>query len=207
MSDANAILRDRRFWPFYVRINGDPLDDDVLRHFDKVTILPYFLTVNLGLHNTKTGATQEMGWWDDARWHPFTLRWPELLALHSFWLDQADFGLDPGAAFLLLAIFVGHGVDERDSFPNRKDVIREHYKRFQLFSDSELTALVDKTLALPTEDDYHWKRDEELGWLFSGEYPCYSIRNREHSDGSEGRFPFSEWSSIVDRLSPPNTAK
>ena len=78
--------------------------------------------------------------------------------------------------------------------------IRDHFKRLRLFSESEIAALANKTLVLPSEDDYRWTEDEELGWVFGGDYPCYSIRNREHSDGSEGLFPFSEWSSVVAQL-------
>jgi hypothetical protein len=36
-----------------------------------------------------------------------------------------------------------------------------------------------------------WTSDAELGWLFRGEYACYSLRNREHLLGTEGRFPFA----------------
>ena len=35
----------------------------------------------------------------------------------------------PSAAFLLLALFVGHGVDERGLVSARKDVVAEHYRQ------------------------------------------------------------------------------
>jgi hypothetical protein len=84
--------------------------------------------------------------------------------------------------------------------PARKEVLAEHYRRLNLFSASEIAELSDRTVILPSEDDYKWSHDRELGWVFGGEYPCYSIRNREHAGGEEGRFPFAEWATIVGRL-------
>ena len=91
--------------------------------------------------------------------------------------------------------------------PSRKAVLAEHYRRLSLFSQSEVTALSERTLVLPSEeDDYKWSKDNELGWIFGGAYPCYSIRNREHVDGAEGRFPFAEWATIVAKLPAAGSA-
>jgi hypothetical protein len=32
----------------------------------------------IALVERATGAEHPLGWWDDARWHPFALRWNEL---------------------------------------------------------------------------------------------------------------------------------
>jgi len=45
------------------------------------------------------------------------------------------------------------------------------------------------------EDDYAWRWDSERGWLLSGEYSGYSIRNDCHS-----RFPFAEFTEFRRQL-------
>ena len=165
----------------------------------EIAINPEFVTFNLGLRNLKTGRVAEIGWWD-ARWHPYSLRWSELERVHRYSLSAPLPQIHPSAAFLLLAVFVGHGVDERDQFSARKSAIAKHYEQLRLFAEAEIVELVENTFRLPSEEDYRWSHDAELGWVFGGEYPCYSIRNKEHSDGAEGRFPFSEWSKLMAQL-------
>jgi hypothetical protein len=226
MPDASNILRYRDFWRFYVGVSDDPLDVEILRHFDSVTIqgrkypeamiplrcgthfslevriTPDLGSVNLGLRNARQNVVAKMGWWDDARWHPHALRWLELERLEHYWLSDSATRLHPSAAFLLLALFVGHGADESDQFPERKATIARHYGELQLFTTTEITELVDRTFVLPSDEDYNWSQDNDLGWVFGGEYPCYSLRNREHADGSEGRFPFSDWATVMAHLPP-----
>ncbi len=227
MTNAIALLREKAFWFFYVHANEDPLPSEVLRHFGttningrvypeavvslscgdrlslQITITPDLASIDLALRDAGTDAVAEMGWWDDARWHPHALRWSELLRLHEYWTERLDAAVHPSAAFLLLAVFVGHGSDERDRSAERKALIASHYERLKLFNAAEVAQLTDDTFILPSEDDYRWTRDEELGWVFGGDYPCYSIRNREHSGGSEGMFPFSEWATAMAQLPPP----
>jgi hypothetical protein len=224
MPDASDILRYSVFWWFYVRASDDALDSEMLRHFStttinghqyaeaviplpcgtgfslEITITPELGSVNLGLRNARTNAVAEMGWWDDARWHPHGLRWSELEKLYQYWLNDSLPNIHPSAAFLLLAVFVGNGADERDQFSERKGAIAGHYEQLRLFTPVEITELVDHTFVLPTEEDYNWSQDRELGWVFGGQYPCYSIRNREHRSGAEGRFPFSDWSRVMAQL-------
>lgn len=169
-------------------------------HLLEVSILPAFSSIDLGLRNTAANTVAEMGWWDDARWHPHALRWEELVKLHAYWRKQADFLLHPCAAFLLIALFVGHGTDEQSRYSHRREVFRQHYGQLQIFDGAEIDEVSNATLILPSEADYKWTIDDELGWVFGGEYPCYSIRNRDHASGSEGYFPFAEWAKIVDQL-------
>lgn len=224
MTDASAILGYAAFWRFYVRLSEDPLENEVLRHFGtttisgreyaettislpcgsewsfEITITPELVTIYLGLRNQNSGRVAEIGWWDDARWHPYALRWSELEGLHRYWLNSALLQIHPSAAFLLLAVFVGHGVDERDQFSARKRTIAKHFELLRLFSEAELVEFVDRAFRLPSREDYNWSHDSKLGWVFGGKYPCYSLRNKEHSDGTEGRFPFSEWSELMTQL-------
>jgi hypothetical protein len=206
-----------------VRATEDRLDNEILRHFSttsvngrdypeatvalpcgaeyslQITITPDLGSVNLGLRNAQTNRVAEMGWWDDARWHPHGLRWSELETLHQYWGNSLE-RIHPSAGFLLLALFVGHGAHERHDFAARKETIAKHYQQLQLFTSNEIAELVERTFVLPCEEDYNWSQDDELGWVFGGEYPCYSIRNREHSGGAEGRFPFSDWTMALAKL-------
>lgn len=225
VSDSTAIFSDASFWQWlYLRKNDEPLADSVLRLFDSsdtsgsrsprvdfsfpcdaaaslvVSINPEFEDFNLSLHDGNTDTEHPMGWWDWARWHPHALRWDELQKLENAWRNTLPIAGGTSPAFLLLAQFVGHANSEQDEFAERKSIIREHYRNLSLFSESELTELTDATLVRPSNEDYEWTLDDELGWVFGGEYPCYSLRNRPHFGGSEGRFPFAKWNAIVERL-------
>ena len=223
MSDSLDFLRTPQFWRFYFRLD-ELLDEQIVKLFGttaindqphaesvialrcgescflELTITPALAMLNLGLRNIRTGDCSDMGWWDDARWHPFALRWSELERLSRYWLIEPIENVPPSAAVLLLAPFVGHGFDERVDVAARKEALAEHFRRLNLFSTGEVVELSDRSVILPSEDDYNWSRDGELGWVFGGEYPCYSLRNRAHAGGEEGRFPFAEWSAIVAEL-------
>ncbi len=224
MSDPAAILEQRAFWLYYTQAEETPLDESVLRYFGTKTIngreypeavfpLPCGDTfelvvrvssglgyeINLGLSNTATDRLAEMGWWDEARWHPYALRWQELAQLHEYWLKNLEPNVHPSAAFLLLAQFVGNGVEEQEQFAARRAAIYEHYEQLQLFSHAELARL-SGAYRLPSAEEYTWAHDAELGWVFRGKYPCYSLRNRQHAGGAEGRFPFSDWAAAIANL-------
>lgn len=67
------------------------------------------------------------------------------------------------------------------------------------FPAEDVSTLAKHTTLAVTEEDYRWTRDAELGWVFGGEHPCYSLRSRAHSDGAEGVFPFEEfWQYFSD---------
>jgi hypothetical protein len=224
MADVAAILRHKAFWPFYVQMTEDELAGDILRHFDpspgedeeyesidinlpcgadhslSLTIEPNWFHIGLGLQERGTGKLIEMGWWDQARWHPFAIRWNELLALYEYWQQSLRPSIHPSVAFLLIAPFVGHGADEKKEFTDRQRVILGHYEKLDLYSKSKCQALAKATLILPSEKDYRWTHDNELGWVFGGEYPCYSLRNAAHASGEEGTFPFADWQRVVDGL-------
>ena len=230
MPNANAVLRHKAFWPYYVQTNEHSLEGDILEYFEaspdedderedleirlpcgpdhalSVSLSPDWYHIDLSLTDSNSDSPAQMGWWDEARWHPFAIRWDELLALDQYWRKCPALDHHSSAAFLLVAVFVGHGVDEKKSYEDRKNVIHNHYSRLNLYSDAECLELTEKTLILPTEDDYNWTQDNQLGWVFGGEYPCYSLRNSEHSGGEEGAFPFVDWRGIVDRLQEPEVS-
>jgi hypothetical protein len=157
--------------------------------------------VALTLLNVQNSKRCELGWWDEIRWHPFWLRWLELEKLHRYWQDHPGLlPCNPTASLPLLAPFVGTGVDETDALPVRRERIAAAYRELGLFSAEEIGRLVECALRGPPEDDYRWMRHETLGWVFGGEYPCYSLRNAEHSDGREGRSPFEEFARLMHEL-------
>ena len=98
MSSSTDFLRLPQFWRFYTHLDATLLDGEVLKLFGTtaingrpyaestislacgqdcfldLTMTPQLGTVNLGLRSIRTNQRSEMGWWDDARWHPFALR-------------------------------------------------------------------------------------------------------------------------------------
>lgn len=224
MADIRTILRHRAFWPFYARTSERPLEGDILDYFDlssdddgsyeylkiavpcgsghllSFSISPEWFDIELGLQAQNFQPLAQMGWWDEARWHPFAIRWEELLRLHQYWQTCSTLTIHPSSAFLLATVFVGHGSNEKEFFAERMNVIREHYHQLNLYSESECEKLANKMFTLPSEDDYNWTLDTKLGWVFGGKYPCYSLRNPEHTGGEEGNFPFSQWQEVVERL-------
>lgn len=138
----------------------------------------------------------ELGHWDQARWHPFCLRWSELEAvvaqLHA--APEAH-PLPPEVGLLLLARWVGHGSDEAALLDERRVVVAGTFERLGLFHGAEATRMATQLMQAVPEDDYAWRWDAERGWLLSGEYAGYSIRNDCHS-----RFPFPEFTEFRRQL-------
>ncbi|MGE0710474.1 MAG: hypothetical protein AB7N76_09840 [Planctomycetota bacterium] len=143
------------------------------------------------------GALHTLGWWDEARWHPYALRWEEAVALLRAWRRRPTGALgSPWAAFLLIARFVG--LSERLA-GERFDEVFHAYLRLDLKS-ATARRLALGTVTPPTDADYRWSEDPELGWVFGGDYACYTLRNRAHLDGNEGRFPFEAFAALIAGL-------
>ncbi|MGE3803229.1 MAG: hypothetical protein AB7K24_01000 [Gemmataceae bacterium] len=211
MSDRDQILHDKSFWLFYNTANESHLDS-ALRELTEFEFrlncpAPYvleidvrfdFWTINLGLRLGE--KKHELGWWDEARWHPFALRWAELELFQRYWQQH---GCTHGVpeSLLLLAPFVGNVAPEHSDFSRRKVTIAKAYEDLGiLLTAKEVADLTRHAFVQPSEDDYHWKEDAELGWVIGGDYPCYSIRNREHETRGEGRFPFQEFRALIAML-------
>src|SRR5262245_24906495 len=88
-----------------------------------------FHAVDVTLVNVQSGKRCELGWWDEARWHPFWLRWLELEKLHRYWQEYPDLlPCSPVATLPLLAPFVGTGVDETNALPARRGDVAAAYR-------------------------------------------------------------------------------
>lgn len=217
-SDIGTLFASRDFW-FYYQFGSEYTGDKHLleayvsadaktKNIDirLVGPKPYSIEVSLGLdywnvYLSLVHAERDrsvLGWWDDARWHPYPLRWEELELLAEYWrIHSTAFTPGPDVALLLLARFVGNGVADVDEFESRKRCLIAAYMTLGLFTHEEITRLVDFSLFLPSEKDYRWTLDEKLGWSFGGEYACYSLRNETHVGSNEGSFPFDEFDSFM----------
>ncbi|HEX9050245.1 MAG TPA: hypothetical protein VF841_06890 [Anaeromyxobacter sp.] len=145
----------------------------------------------LALVDPASGARHPLGWWDEARWHPFALRWNELERLTSDWAVRPDAEPRAPVPLLLLSCFVGFGAADDEDRASAFSAVAAGFRMLGLAAH-EASALAADALPRVGERDYRWTRDPELGWIFGGGYPCYSLRNREHLAGAEGVFPFAE---------------
>lgn len=200
-----ALLQGRDFWFRYHGVTEDQrLEAQLAFSFpwnDRLELRLQAGAEGSSLSLVERGAAREhsLGWWDEVRWHPFALRWSELEMLVRRWDAQPDATLPEPFPLLLLARYVGFGVDDSAERRIANDRVVNAYRRLG-FSAEEVATLAQHTIPEVTEDDYRWTRDAELGWVFGGEYPCYSLRNRAHSDGAEGAFPFEEFRQCFSDL-------
>jgi hypothetical protein len=136
----------------------------------------------------------ELGHWDQARWHPFCLRWSEVEAVVAQ-LRAGTHPLPPEVGLLLLARWVGHGSDEAALLQERRAVVARAFERLGLFQGAAAARMAAQLMQAVPEDDYAWRWDAERGWLLSGDYAGYSIRNDCHD-----RFPFPEFTQFRRQL-------
>lgn len=226
--DPMELLSATEFWHYYQKGDEGGLDSDLLlSHFDfeqtddgesncppwsiNLDCLEYsfgldiyadFYAINCWFRVPDDETEYQIGWWDFGEWHPFGLRWDELMKVWEYWKSNPDkIPVSPDQAFLLMAKFVGMGKSELPEVPARKQVVKSVYQRLGLdFHFKEINELSSCTFLLPPEDDYEWSDDSNLGPVFSGEYPHYSLRNETHASGEEGIFPFQPFAMMIEKL-------
>ncbi|MCU7723895.1 hypothetical protein ODJ79_09230 [Actinoplanes sp. KI2] len=148
----------------------------------------------------ETHLFHELGHWDQARWSPWCLRWEEVGAVVQRMAADADRQpIPPELAMLLLAHFVGHGAGDEERLAAGRQLMAGMFTRLGVFRDAEADRMAARLLLAAPEDDYAWRRSPEHGWVFGGEYPCYSRRNADHDS-----FPFEEWAEFRTLLGVPN---
>jgi hypothetical protein len=185
LASARVILPARRGWWLGLEMN-----------FELALHVLYLQQDEDGEDDDEPDVSVELGHWDQARWHPFCLRWSELEAVVAQMRAAPDpHPLPPEVDMLLLARWVGHGSDEAALLNDRREVIAGTFERLGLFHGDDAVRMATQLLQVVPEDDYAWRWDGERGWLLSGEYPGYSIRNDCHS-----RFPFVEFTEFRRQL-------
>lgn len=152
----------------------------------------------LFLEDAHSRTKNQMGWRDGIRSHPYCLQAEELRAILECcarW-DPRWQGQRPELPLLLLCDWVGLAdAGVRDSLAARVEAAMEAVIAQQAGEDP---------LEIPVygpRDDYRWKWDKELGWVFtSDKYCCYSLRNRPHAGSEEGCFPFAAFREMMEEI-------
>ena len=229
-ADPIELLNETAFWHYYQKGDEGGLDAELLsQYFDfepsddeeeeaqvepwslKLGCLDYsfdldiyvdFYAINCWFRVPDDETEYQIGWWDFGEWHPFGMKWDELMKVWEYWKSNPDLiPITSDQAFLLLAKFVGIGKSEVAQVPEYKKVVKSVYQRLGLdFDFKEINELSSCTFLLPPEDDYEWSDDPDLGPIFSGEYPHYSLRNAQHASGEEGIFPFQPFAKLITSL-------
>lgn len=165
-----------------------------------VEYAPAACSKEIYLADASSCETHLMGWYDLVRWHPYCLRTEELDALLEFWRRRDPRWPTPHVPFLLLCQFVGLADPAAaDALTSRGDAAWR-----ALGMPPPKTGEPAVALHVPEPEDYRWELDQQLGWVFtSDEYCCYSIRNRAHVDGEEGRFPFKKFREMIEHVRSP----
>jgi hypothetical protein len=139
----------------------------------------------------------QLGWWDVMRWHPFCLKPDEFESLLEYWERFDSQWKESDLPLLLLFNFVGF--EEIETAGNLISRVKNALdklgiKDFETDPTESLKSYVDNK-------NFIWKFDEKLGWLFESEsYPCYSLRNKSHSDSTEENFPFDEYNQMMAEI-------
>jgi hypothetical protein len=157
-----------------------------------------YWSITLLLVDLASGDTHQLGWWDDAQWHPYALRWAELMQLEQHWLASCCESTTIAERLLLLSPFVG--LPAVEDLAQRQQVLVRALSTLGIREEGAVASLIDRALQTVSGDDYAWTFSPELGWLFGGEYPCYSIRNLDHRGDSEPRFPFEHFDKLLSDI-------
>ncbi len=147
-------------------------------------------TINLFLYHNDNEYL--LGWRDCARWHPYCLRYSEFLLILKQIKKYDNQWKDSLIPLLLLKDFVGFGGEDN-----------EHRLVLSKQAEVVLNELnIDNTDYLAPchiKEKYQWV-ETALGWEFTADYSCYSIRNAPHKDSKEGQFPFNLWRQLMNQM-------
>lgn len=154
------------------------------------TILDY---TNLSLYDFEEEI--QLGWDDEAHWHPHCLRWRELIPLCDYISQQNPEVPYPGWILLLLFRFAPICSDEdaEIAYP----ALKESWESLGLFSQDDIQRLIET--ADFRKGRFVWSQDEQGNWLVDQAeddwkktgFMLYSLRHIENPD-----FPWEQWSSL-----------
>jgi len=188
------LLRDPDFWARYfwdesgpeIEIPGGNVDIDFAR-VDGYA-LRFHLSDNIGsmalsLVHPGTGEPVELGWDDQAHWHPHVLRWEELDLVSRF-MSRADPDFaHPGLTLLLLCRFAPICVN--DAPDTVQPLLGEAWRSLGILKDEQIQGhmeFVDRR-----QDGFCW-RQGPLGWTIDNDQggpnaaDVYSLRNAENPE-------------------------
>lgn len=209
-ADARA-LRDPRFWRWYLGMDGGETDPDPgawarsarfevsLTEVWSVVVDadPTTNAIELYLRDDETDEKLSLGWVDDVRAHPFGLRWEEVDAIAA---AAAASEVGEHGARALLSPFAGTDLSDPEVLARRRRLAAESLVALGIEPAQAAEMGDEAARTVPGETDYAWSVDEELGWCFAGEYPCYSLRNRAHLGDGCGAFPFEPMRELRHEL-------
>lgn len=190
---------ERYFWKLQDEFSYEFLEDNPLRFRltaqDTLLLDPGEDLSYISLsYQYKNEEEIEIAWDDEAHFHPFVMRFNELLAI----VDQiaAAHQIETWIPALLLRRFVGI-----ESFAEFQTVSAWEFdirKTSGLFTDDELQEWLEESKHIDEaywNDCYRkWSYREPYGWVFEGE-DAYSLRN-----SANGSFPFQEWKRMLAEL-------
>lgn len=175
------------------------LADGSVLHLTADNDLAYFSLDFFDPHGTR----KQMGWSDQAHWHPHCLRWAEVDWI-ARWVAAHDSRLPhPGviAALLMKFVIIVDNENADHLFPT----FEESYRSLNCLDENTIESLIRR-------HDYRrahieWRQHETLGWHMHQDrdvwmetgLPLYSLRRiveGEDVDEDE-QFPFMEWKNAV----------
>ncbi|PWU18244.1 MAG: hypothetical protein C5B50_09605 [Verrucomicrobia bacterium] len=158
------------------------------KHWLRLQFDPQCESINLSL-GARSGKCIELGWDDQAHWHPHVLRCEEL-DLFCRCIAVKDPGLPhPGVSLLLFSRFAP--VTDSEDSHRALSVLSEAWKSLKLFDDEEIADFLKMVDFRST--GVEWQRDQQLNWTLHLDrdlHPgtgLYTLRCAENPE-----FPFEQ---------------
>jgi hypothetical protein len=195
------ILHRRDFWlgnffkadppePF-PELAGSPIACALPGNYElRLSINADSLNPTVSLAHPSLSATVELGWDDQAHWHPDLFRWEELDAVcRCVAADEPELP-HPGWPLLLLYRFAPATPD--DDAIGIASTIRRAWESAAVLEPSEYEPLI---AAYDRRDrDYEWLYSRRRGWSLEGE-DVYSLRTMDNSE-----FPYRLFGDMMVRV-------
>ena len=205
MPVSNELLtavQTQRFWPDYT-FDTEPQSAGIDYSFSLPVAKRYairlsfddeFLGIDLGFAHP--GGTSELGWDDQAHFHPHVLRWDELELI-----SRASAKLDPrlqhpGITILLLSRF--SPICGSDDIEHIRPIVRAAWRTLGILNDDQIESELSRYDC--RLGGFVWKLSEPLGWtihqseedfLRSG-IDLYTTRCAENPS-----FAFEQWNQLI----------
>jgi hypothetical protein len=182
----NALRAHGSTTPRYPKFRNAELEFRVLDGYGLTLVFEETLS-HTSLFLSHPGGRQEIGWDDQAHWHPHLFRWEELDGVCRAIAASEPPLAHPGLPLLLLYRFavITDPAEEQAA----RAALTEALWQIHSLSDEEVRNIVGLTVS--TQTGIRWDRRPDLGWYLSGE-DAYTLR---HPDNPT--FPFAEFQAMV----------